>query len=170
MFTPEGSCRTFDSDRIVVSKTNVKGHITYANNVFLNLAEYDADEVVGKPHSIIRSRAMPRCVFKLLWDRLGDKREVFAYVVNKSKNGDHYWVFAHVTPSMDVEGNVVSFHSNRRVASPEAIEKVSALYAQLLEIEHGAGNRKEGLEKSFAALNQILKEKGVDYDEFVLTL
>lgn len=170
MFAPEGRCRTFDKDRIVVSKTNVKGHLTYTNNVFLDLAEFEANEVIGKPHSVIRSRAMPRCVFKLLWDRLSEKREVFAYVVNRSKNDDHYWVFAHVTPSMDADGNVTSFHSNRRIASPEAIEKVSALYGELLEIERSASNRKQGLADSYAALHNIIKEKGMDYDEYVFTL
>ncbi|MGJ8529167.1 PAS domain-containing protein [Maritalea sp.] len=170
MFTPEGNCRTFDKDRIVVSKTNVKGRITYANKEFLELAEFTEDEVIGQPHSMIRSSAMPRCVFKLLWDRLEQKREVFAYVVNKSKFNDHYWVFAHVTPSMNAAGEVTSYHSNRRVASPEAQAQISELYGKLLEIERSSDSRKVGLENSTAALHEMLNEKGMDYDEFIFTL
>jgi hypothetical protein len=58
---------------------------------------------------------MPRAVLKLLWDTVLDRREIFAYVKNMSMNGDFYWVFAHVTPSFDAKGNVIGFHSSRRV-------------------------------------------------------
>jgi PAS domain S-box-containing protein len=170
MLAVEGVQRPFDPDRIVVSKTNLKGHIQYANQVFLELAEFEEREVLGKPHSLIRSKAMPRCVFKLLWDRLLAGREVFAYVVNGTKNGNHYWVFAHVTPSRNGKGEVTSFHSNRRYARPEAIEQISVLYEQLLDVEKSYKNRKEGLQASSEKLEELLAEKGMDYDEFVFTL
>ena len=57
---------------------------------------------------------MPRCVFKLLWNTIDQGEEIFAYVVNLAGSGDHYWVFAHVTPSFDSEGNIIGYHSNRR--------------------------------------------------------
>lgn len=170
MLAVEGVQRPFDPDRIVVSKTNLKGHIQYANRVFLDLAEYDERELLGKPHSTIRSKAMPRCVFKLLWERLLAGREVFAYVVNGTKNGNHYWVFAHVTPSRNEHGEVTSFHSNRRHARPEAIEQISAIYEILLDVEKSYKNRKEGLAASSTKLDELLAEKGMDYDEFVFTL
>ncbi|TDQ61676.1 PAS domain S-box-containing protein [Maritalea mobilis] len=170
MLAVEGVQRPFDPDRIVVSKTNLKGHIQYANRVFLDLAEYDERELLGKPHSTIRSKAMPRCVFKLLWERLLAGREVFAYVVNGTKNGNHYWVFAHVTPSRNQHGEVTSFHSNRRHARTEAIEQISAIYEILLDVEKSYKNRKEGLAASSAKLDELLAEKGMDYDEFVFTL
>lgn len=170
MLAVEGEHRVFDPNQIVVSKTNLKGHILYANRAFLDLAEYDERELLGKPHNIIRSSAMPRCVFKLLWDRVLDGREVFAYVVNGTKNGNHYWVFAHVTPSRNEHGEVTSFHSNRRHARPEAIAQISALYEILLDVEKSHKNRKDGLAASSAKLDELLAEKGMDYDEFVFTL
>ena len=76
---------------------------------------------MGQPHSIIRHPDMPRAVFKLLWDTVIEGREIFAYVKNKAKNGDFYWVFAHVTPSYDNDRRIIGFHSNRRVPDPKVV-------------------------------------------------
>ena len=114
---------------------------------------------------------MPRAVFKLLWDTIQDRKEIFAYVFNRSKNGDHYWVLAHVTPSYDASGNVVGYHSNRRVPNRGILEGVIVpLYKDLLAEEAKHTNRKERLDASTNMLLDLLKEKGVGYDEFVLTL
>jgi len=80
----------FDKDDLIVSKTNLKGHLTYMNDIFLEIAGYKESEVIGKPHNVIRHPDMPRCVFKLLWDKIQSGNEVFAYVVNTTKNGDYY--------------------------------------------------------------------------------
>ena len=163
--------RTFDDDEIIVSKTDLKGHITYANNVFLRLADMTEKEAIGAPHSVIRNPEMPRAVFKLLWDTIQNGKEIFAYVVNRSKNGDHYWVLAHVTPSYDLSGNVVGYHSNRRVPDRGILDSVILpLYKDLLAEEAKHTNRKERLDASTNMLLDLLKEKGVGYDEFVLTL
>ena len=169
--TLTGVERTFDDDEIIVSKTDLKGHITYANNVFLRLADMTEKEALGAPHSVIRNPEMPRAVFKLLWDTIQQGKEIFAYVVNRSKNGDHYWVLAHVTPSYDASGNSVGYHSNRRVPDRRILDDIiRPLYKDLLAEEAKHGNRKEGLDASTNMLLNILKEKGVGYDEFILTL
>ncbi len=67
--------------------------------MFLTIAGYTEREVLGQPHSMIRHPDMPRGVFALLWETIASGSEIFAYVVNLAKNGDHYWVFAHVTPT-----------------------------------------------------------------------
>ena len=92
--TLTGVERFFDDDEIIVSKTDLKGIITYGNSVFYRLAGYTEKELIGVNHNVIRHPDMPRAVFKLLWDTLAEGREIFAYVVNRAKNGDHYWVFA----------------------------------------------------------------------------
>ena len=169
--TLTGVERMFDDDEIIVSKTDLKGHITYANNVFLRLADMTEKEALGAPHSVIRNPEMPRAVFKLLWDTIQQGKEIFAYVVNRSKNGDHYWVLAHVTPSYDASGNIVGYHSNRRVPDRRILDDIiRPLYKDLLAEEAKHGNRKEGLDASTNMLLNILKEKGVGYDEFILTL
>ena len=87
--------------------------------------------------------------------------------MNSAKNGDHYWVIAHVTPSRD-NGEIVGYHSTRRVPNHQIIRDViEPLYDQLRSLEQSAMNRKDGLEKSLAALNGILEEKGQSYSEFI---
>ncbi|HYH20674.1 MAG TPA: PAS domain-containing protein [Azospirillum sp.] len=162
--------RFFDADEVIVSKTDLKGRITYANRVFQRIAGYTEDELLGAPHSIVRHPDMPRCVFKLLWDTLAAEKEIFAYVVNRARNGDHYWVFAHVTPSYDDKGAVVGYHSSRRVPERAAIDKVVPLYRTLLDIEESHADRKQGMEAAFGTVVKLLTEKGIGYDEFVFSL
>ncbi len=162
--------RVMNDGDIIVSKTNFKGHIIYGNKTFCEIADYTVPEVMDAPHSILRHPDMPRCVFKLLWDRIQSGNEIFAYVVNMGKNGDHYWVLAHVTPSYDERGNILGYHSNRRKPTRQAIDQIRALYARLSAEENSAGNRKDGMQKGHDLLMKILEEKGVSYDEFVFSL
>ncbi len=168
--SPTQTERTFGEDEIIVSKTDPKGKITYANEVFLEVALYGEHEVLGQPHSMVRHPDMPRCVFKLLWDTLESGKEIFAYVKNMAKNGDYYWVFAHVTPSFDKDGKIVGYHSNRRSPRPEAIAKIEPIYRQLLEEEERHENRKEGMAAALDMMVKLLTEQGVEYDEFVFSL
>lgn len=68
--TPTGKERFLAHDDIIVSKTDLKGHITYANRIFLEIADYTEAEVVGQPHNLIRHPAMPRTVYHLLWEQI----------------------------------------------------------------------------------------------------
>ena len=169
-FTPTGRERKFGIDEIIVSKTDLKGRITYGNDVFGRVASYAESEYLGAPHSILRHPDMPRCVFKLLWDSIESGKEIFAYVKNMAKGGDHYWVFAHVTPTFAADGRIVGYHSNRRKPSALQIEAVSGLYRTLLEIEQRAADRKIGMAQSFEHLESVLKSKGVGYDEFIFAV
>lgn len=162
--------RYFDDDEVIVSKTDIPGRITYANRVFQRVAGYTERELMGAPHSIVRHPAMPRCVFKLLWDTLAAEREIFAYVINRAKNGDHYWVYAHVTPSYDSSGRVIGYHSSRRVPERRPIETLTPLYKQLCDIEASHADRRQGMEAALGAVVNILQQKGVSYDEFVFSL
>lgn len=168
---PSGKERLFKPEELIVSKTDLKGRITYANEVFLRLSDYSEKEVLGQPHSMIRHPDMPRCVFKLLWDYISAGKEIFAYVINMGKNGDHYWVYAHVTPTFDAQHNVIGYHSNRRVADPEILKnKIIPLYAELREIEESTQNRKDGMQAASDALAKKLSDAGVAYDKFIQSL
>jgi len=161
----------FDRSEIIVSKTDLKGRITYANRTFARLAGYSEAELLGQPHSIIRHPDMPRAVFKLLWDTLAERNEVFAYVKNLARDGSFYWVFAHVTPSMDADQNVVGYHSNRRVPRREVVSNViEPLYASLLAEENAVANKKEGLARSSKMLTDIIRSKARSYDELIFSL
>lgn len=167
---PTGVERRFGEDELIVTKTDLKGRITYCNEVFVRMSDYTEQECLGQPHSLIRHPDMPRCVFKLLWDTIQAGKEIFAYVVNLSKNGDHYWVLAHVTPTVDVDGNIVGYHSNRRTIRPNALEVIEPLYAALRREEQRHGNRKEGMQAGARMLESTLRDKGVEYDQFIFSL
>ncbi len=81
-------------DDFIVSKTDLKGRITYCNRVFIEFSGYEAFELMGEQHNIVRHPDMPRGVFKFLWDTLGQQKECFAFVKNLCKDGSYYWVFA----------------------------------------------------------------------------
>lgn len=164
--TPTGQERLLGQDELIVSKTDAKGVITYANDVFCRLAAMDEAELIGKPHNIIRHPDMPRCVFKLLWDTLGTGEEVFAYVVNLAADGAHYWVLAHVTPTTDGDGTIVGYHSNRRRPDRRAVEVVSEVYAALRAEERRHQRPAAALEASMGLMADVLGSKGVTYDEF----
>jgi len=167
---PTGVERFFGQEDIIVSKTDLAGKITYANEVFIQISGYTEEELLGQPHNLIRHPDMPRCVFKLLWDTIGAGREIFAYVKNLCKNGDHYWVFAHVTPTFDDQGSITNYHSNRRVPSRSAVQAVDQLYQQLAAEEARHSSVKAGMEASTRLLLQKLSEIGKPYDEFIFSL
>ncbi|NVO14122.1 MAG: PAS domain S-box protein [Rhodoplanes sp.] len=160
----------FSPDDLIVSKTDLKGRITYANKVFCDVCGYGEAELMGQPHSIIRHPDMPRAVFKLLWDTIQDRREVFAYVKNMARNGDFYWVFAHVTPSLNERHEIVGFHSNRRVPERSAIAAISPIYAEVLREEARHANGKDALAAGYRRLIDFVNAQGVPYDELVFAL
>lgn len=167
---PTGERVDFAESEIIVSKTDPKGRITYCNDIFVKVSGYTEAETLGQPHSFIRHPDMPRSVFKLLWDRIQTGQEIFAYVKNRTKNGGHYWVLAHVTPSLDGKGQILGYHSNRRFPKASALAAIEPLYKELRAIEEKPDNRKDGLKAAHDRLNAILQEKGLGYDEFVLSL
>lgn len=162
--------RTFREDEIIVSKTDLKGIITYANRTFLDIALYSEEEVLGMPHSIIRHPDMPRCVFKLLWDTIQGGNEIFAYVKNMSKNGDFYWVFAHVTPTFDARKEIVGYHSNRRKPDRHQVEIADGLYRKLKAEEERHSDWKRGMAAATDILLHTVHAKNMEYDEFVFSI
>ncbi|MBL8640610.1 MAG: PAS domain-containing protein [Alphaproteobacteria bacterium] len=166
-----GQERFFDKDDIIVSKTDLRGRILYANRTFMKIGIFEEKTLLGQPHNILRHPDMPRCIFKLLWDQIGSGQEVFAYVLNRASNGDHYWVLAHVTPSYDGSGNITGYHSNRRVPNRKILdETIIPMYKSLCEIENKSYNSKDAMQKSYEHLLTILAEKGSNYDEFIFSL
>lgn len=155
----------FDENLFIVSKTDLKGKITYGNDLFIEISGYSEKELIGAPHSILRHADMPRAVFKLLWDRIQSGNEVFAYVKNRAKSGKFYWVHAYVTPIVDSRKNqIIGYHSVRRSPSKKGVEIVEPLYRKMLDAEKSGG-----IQASAALLNTTLSQLKVSYDEFVLS-
>ena len=156
-------------DDFIVSKTDPKDRITYANRIFFEFAGYTEDQILGVQHNVIRHPGMPRCVFNLLWVRINAGEEIFAYVKNMSKDGSFYWVYANVTASLDINGNIVGFYSVRRKPSAAAMQIIPPLYATLLAAEQKHPT-KDQIAAGTAALQAKLQALGVSYDQFVYQL
>ncbi|MFT4277265.1 MAG: PAS domain-containing protein [Rhodopseudomonas sp.] len=168
---PTGKEVYFPAGELIVSKTDLKGRITYANRTFCHIAGYAENELLGQPHSIIRHPDMPRAVFRLVWDTIAAGREIFGYVKNMARSGDHYWVFAHVTPSFDDAGNIVAYHSNRRDPDRGIIENaIAPLYAEVLRVEQSHANGKQAVEAGYKALVDFVTSQKVSYDELMFAL
>ena len=157
--------KQMDKNDFIVSKTDLKGRITYTNKIFMEMGEYSEKELLGQPHSIIRHPDMPKAVFKLLWDMVQGKDEIFAFVINKTKNGNDYWVYANVTPSLDENGKLVGYYSVRRQPNPKALDIIKPLYAQMLQAEKSGG-----VNSGTEILTNLLEEKGVGYNELIIAI
>jgi len=157
--------REMNDNDFIVSKTDTKGRLTYVNKIFIEMAEYTEKELLGKPHNIIRHPDMPKAVFKLLWSRIQNKEEIFAFVLNRTKNNNAYWVYANVTASLDSRGNIVGYYSVRRRPNPEALAIIQPLYAQMIQAE-----RSGGINAGEKVLNDVLTQKGVSYDELIISI
>jgi aerotaxis receptor len=158
----------FSTDEFIVSKADLKGRITYANRVFMRVADYPEDQLLGVQHNIVRHPDMPRGAFKHLWDTIQTGKEWFGFVKNMTSRGDFYWVFANVTPDYQ-DGRIVGYYSVRRQAPKKAIEVMAPIYAEMLRIEREAGPA-QACEASLAWLTQQLAARKVSYERLVLDL
>lgn len=155
----------FQDNEFIVSKTDLKGRITYGNELFIKMSGYAESELLNAPHSILRHPDMPKAVFKILWDAISKGEEIFAFVKNLSKDGSHYWVKAQVTPSYDNNGKIIGYHSVRRKPKKESVSIIAKIYSDMLSIE-----KNKGMDESLAYLLKILDSKGVGYDEFIFSI
>jgi len=149
-----------DPKRYIVSETDSKGKITYVNDYFCEVSGYSPDELMAKPHSIVRHPDMPKVVFKLLWETISQGKNINAVVKNLAKDGRYYWIFTEFESRKNQDtGEIIGYHADRKSISPHVLEIIADLYAELLEIE-----KKDGVEASEKYLVAFLKERGDDID------
>ncbi len=154
----------------LVSKTDTKGIIKYANQPFIEITGFCERDLIGKNHNIIRHPTMPGGVFRLLWSTISSGQEYFAYIKNISKDGSFYWVYANVTPSYDSQGKIVGYYSVRRAPKRTAIQDVEKIYMQLLEVEKKYSNRKEAARVSMEFLLDFFEHHNTNYEKFINAL
>ncbi len=118
----------------IISRTDLSGIITYANETFADISGYYVDELIGKPHSIVRHPDMPKSVFKDLWENL-EKGEVWqGYVKNRRKDNGYYWVHANIS-GVYKDGKLVGYKSVRSPIDRETKIKMQKEYDRLKEQE-----------------------------------
>lgn len=115
-------------DDFLVSQTDEKGFILFANDDFCRVAGYTLEELVGKPHNIVRNSDMPKAAFKDLWSTVQSNKVWHGYVKNEIKGGGFYWVFASVYPKYDSLNKRTTYISCRRKPSAQEIEAAENLY------------------------------------------
>jgi len=119
-----------EKNDFLVSQTDEKGNIIFANDDFCRIAGFSIDELIGKPHNIVRHKDMPKAAFKMLWDTVKEGKIWNGYVKNRTKDGGYYWVYATVYPSKNANGER-GYMSCRRKPSAQEIEDAQALYETL---------------------------------------
>jgi len=158
-----------DSEDLIISKTDLKGRITYANRTFMRIAGYGEEDLLNQPHNLIRHPDMPRGVFKFLWHELRQGHEFFGFVKNYTIDQGFYWVFANITPDFDATGNIQGYFSVRRRPNEDAIKVIEPVYQKMVEIEQ-RHSKADAPVHSLAFLNQLLESKQVSYERFVMQL
>lgn len=164
MVTPNNKELKMKETDLIVSKTDTKGHITYCNDAFMEYSGIYEEELLGKPHSIIRHPDMPRGIYYQLWQTIQQENEFFGFIKNLRNNGGFFWTFANITPSFSGDSELVGYFSVQRYPMPEGIDFFQSLYQQMCEVE--TSNTQEAMDASTQILNDAIQDKG-GYNEFI---
>ena len=133
--TPIDEEYTF-SDEVIISQTDDKGVITYANKAFCKVSGYTKEELLGKPHSIIRHPDMPKSVFEKMWSTIQGKQAWNGIIKNLRKDGRYYWVDTEILPILDDNEQITGYIAARRAASIKDIADTLESYNKMLEAEN----------------------------------
>ncbi len=121
--------------RVIISETDLKGVITYANRKFCEISGYSNDELVGQPHNIIRHPDMPKEAFAKVWSTIQGGQIWHGLVKNLRKDGKFYWVETEILPSKDADGNIIGYVAARKPAARKDIEETAEIYRKMKEKE-----------------------------------
>lgn len=124
----------YPDGKLIVSRVDLDGVITHANDAFVDISGYERDELIGKPHHILRHPEMPKGAFKDLWETVKSGKKWHGYVKNLCKDGSYYWVYATAVPNVR-RGETVGYTSVRRKPSRSKIAETEQLYAKMLQEE-----------------------------------
>ena len=124
----------FDSD-VIISQTDLKGIITYANRAFSKTSGYSQEELIGKAHNIIRHPDMPKAAFFKMWETIAGGQAWNGLVKNLRKDGKFYWVDTEILPIVDEDGTITGYIAARKEASRKDISETQETYQKMLDTE-----------------------------------
>jgi PAS domain S-box-containing protein len=148
--------------KIIVSKTDKYGKILYVNDYFCEVTGYEANEVIGVPHNIIRHPDMPKAIFYLMWRTIENGGNIKAVVKNLAKSGKYYWVTTDFEHYRNSRGEIESYIAFRRPAPRRVVDEIEELYESLLDVE-----KRHGMKASLVYLQGYLDERHTNYNEFI---
>jgi aerotaxis receptor len=122
------------ADELILSRTDLKGNIVYANNTFALISGYNIEELVGQPHSLVRHPDMPKSVFEDMWKTLKAEKKWSGYVKNLRKDTGFYWVFAQIS-GVYKDGELIEYKSIRTPISYEDKLKHQKLYDEIRNMD-----------------------------------
>ncbi len=125
----------FFDDNVIISQTDLKGVITYANRVFIQVCGYNKDELIGKPHNILRHPDMPKEVFQKMWQTIQNGQVWNGLIKNLRKDGLYYWVDTEILPLKNDEGEITGYIAARKAASRKDIQENEEIYQKMLETQ-----------------------------------
>jgi PAS domain S-box-containing protein len=164
--TPINKEVVLNEEDFIVSKTDLKSKITYGNEIFIQMSGYSEQELLGKPHNILRHPDMPKCAFKILYEHIQDNnQEWFGFVKNLRKNGEYYWVFANISPTFNAQGQKIGYYSVRRKPRDGFKNIIEPLYEELKKIEQTGG-----MSASLKAVEDLLKSKNMTFNELMIKI
>ncbi len=121
--------------RSIISQTDTKGVITYANRKFCEISGYTPKELVGEPHNIIRHPDMPKAAFAGMWETIQSGQSWNGYVKNLRKDGLYYWVYTEISVVRDDDDNITGYIAARKPASRKNIDEMIPIYQAMIEKE-----------------------------------
>jgi len=125
----------FFDDKVIISQTDLKGEITYANRAFCEVSGYQVKELVGRPHNIIRHPDMPKAAFEKMWETIKGGQVWNGLVKNLRKDGRYYWVDTEILPVRDDDEKITGYIAARKAASRKDIQEAQETYKKMLEAE-----------------------------------
>ena len=153
-----------DPSKVIMSKTDYKGVIQYANEYFMNICGYEEYELMGKPHNVIRHPDMPKVIFKFMWERLRKGENIYAVVKNLAKDGSYYWVMTTFETTYDEDGDILAHYARRKAVPIKARKTFEDLYKRIIKIEN---QNEEVAEKFFYG---FIEDSGKTYDDLFLSV
>ncbi len=152
-----------DALQPIVSRTDLRGNIKYTNHYFKKITGYKEEELVGRPHSIIRHPDMPKIIFTLMWQRLKENQNILTILKNRTKDGDYFWITTSFqTTHSEVTKKENGYMAVTYAADKQAIKEIEPLYKKLLDIE-----KDEGEVASIKYLLDFFEENGTNYDDYM---
>ena len=121
--------------RGLITRTDLRGIITFTSKAYRQMTKYSKEELLGKPHSIVRHPDMPAAAFKQMWDTIKKDVPWEGYVKNLRKDGKYYWVIVRIESIFDENGEKIGYVGLRREPKREAILEIEEKYKEMLENE-----------------------------------
>ena len=119
------------TNRSIISRTDLKGNITFANKAFCALSGYDKNELVGSPHSIVRHPDIPKAAFKEMWETIKNNQKWHGFIKNLRKDGKYYWTEAFIEPLFDEDGNKIGYIAARKPVGQKDKDEFEKKYKEM---------------------------------------